>query len=89
MYYIKPNTIERIIKKGIINEPENYTFPKQINNDKFEGYNEIDFCITVLEDIKISENENFQIIIEDKKMKESGNIILKKGLIYFFEIKKV
>ena len=88
MYYIKPNAIKRIINKKIINKPENYTFPKQINNDKFEGYNEIDFCITMLEDIKISENENFQIIMEEKKMKKSGNIILKKGSIYFFEIKK-
>ena len=39
-------------------------------------------------DTKITENENFQIIMGDKKIQESGNIVLNKGSIYFFEIKK-
>ena len=88
MYYIKPTAIKRIISKKIINDPENYSFPEQTNNNKFEGYNEVDFSLTMNKDTKITENENFQIIMGDKKIQESGNIVLNKGSIYFFEIKK-
>ena len=87
MYYFKPNAIKKIINQRIINEPKNYTFPKEENN-KFEGYNEIDFCLTMHEDSKISENVNFQLILEENTMKQSDNIILQKDTLYFFEIKK-
>ena len=60
MYYIKPNVIKRIISKRIINKPENYIFPKQINNNVYEGNNEIDFCITMLKDTKNNWKWKFQ-----------------------------
>ena len=40
------------------------------------------------EDSKISENVNFQLILEENTMKQSDNIILQKDTLYFFEIKK-
>ena len=87
MYYFKPNVIKKLINQRIINEPKNYTFPDEENNN-FEGYNEIDFCLTMHEDSKISENVNFQLILEENTMKQSDNIILQKDTLYFFEIKK-
>ena len=88
MYYIKPNTIKKIINKRIINEPENYEFAKQTSYKKYEGFNEIDFSLTMQKDSQLTENENFKVILEETKMEESGNIILNKGSTYLFEIKK-
>ena len=51
----------------------------------FQGYNEFDLCLTMLEDVILEKNENFDYIDPDHQ--KSDTILLKKGITYLFEIK--
>ena len=87
IYYIKKELAEKLIKLKIIDIPEPYILPPSTNDKIFHGYNENDLIITMLKDVKIDENYNFNEIINGNLKREEKRIILEKGKTYIFEIK--
>jgi len=94
MYYLKKHAVENLIKLNIIIPPEKYVIPEtNINKSgkEFHGYNEIDLCITLLDDAKIKGNENIKFFSKEKERKEveqKDSYIFQKEITYFIEIKE-
>ena len=87
IYYIKKELAEKLIKLKIIDIPEPYILSSSNSNKSFHGYNENDLIITMLKDVKIDENYNFNEIINGNLKREEKRIIMEKGKTYIFEIK--
>ena len=103
IYYIKKGAAEKLINLEIITPPKIFSFPQsniKEDGNKYEGYNELDLCITMLENIKIKEKENFRLVSlsdslydkdddskNDKDIEALNSMVLKKNVTYFFEFK--
>ena len=94
IYYFNQEEAEKIINNDFIEAPDHYKLSSSIktqgstietNEKPFQGYNEIDLCLTMLEDVALEKNDNFNYI--DSKNEEKNDIVLKKGTTYIFEIK--
>ena len=89
IYYLKKNSVKKLIELNIINSPDNYQF-QDFSEDKneYSGFNEVDLCIYIKENTIIKENDNFKFIeriANDKNIAQPLELV--KGDIYFFEFK--
>lgn len=88
IYYLKKDTVLNLMKCGIINAPELFSFPvsnTKSNGESFEGYNEMDICFTMHEkDVIIKENENLKFFSNNT---EKNSITLRKNIMYIIEVK--
>ena len=94
IYYFNQEAAEKIINNDFIEAPDHYKLSSSIktqestietNEKPFQGYNEIDLCLTMLEDVALEKNDNFNFI--DSRNEEKNEIVLKKETTYIFEIK--
>ena len=94
IYYFNQEAAEKIINNDFIVAPDHYKLSSSIktkestieaNEKPFQGYNEFDLCLTMLEDVALEKNDNFNYI--DSRNDEKNDIVLKKGTTYIFEIK--
>ena len=91
MYYFNQDAAEKIINNDLIIPPDHYetsSLKKSSTGEKevsFQGYNEFNLCLTMLEDAILDKNENFDYIYPNHE--ESDTILLKKGITYLFKIK--
>ena len=94
LYYFNQEAAEKIINNDFIEAPDHYKLSSSIktqgstietNEKPFQGYNEIDLCLTMLEDVALEKNDNFNFI--DSRNEEKNEIVLKKETTYIFEIK--
>ena len=92
LYYIKKEAVENLINLGIICPQKSFSFPSaniKKTGKKYYGYNEMDICFTINENIEIKENENlcFLKYKDDKTEIINNSIEFKKDTRYIFEIK--
>ena len=87
MYYVKNNVAEELIKLKLVKIPKHYNFAGPPETDKYIGYNETDFIISMLKTVKTESNINFREIINHDLKVEKNRIILEKDKSYIFEIK--
>ena len=71
LYYFNQEAAEKIINNDFIEAPDHYKLSSSIktqestietNEKPFQGYNEIDLCLTMLEDVALEKNDNFNFI---------------------------
>ena len=96
IYYLNEKGVIKMFQKNIFKYPISYTLKdtKQDGND-FSGFNEIDICFKMKNDILINENNNFNIVklpyqnvITKYNPQSKSTIQFKKDTIYFIEVKK-
>ena len=91
MYYFNQNAAQKLIYYDLIYPQNKYRLSASIKSsnetriENFKGYNKFDLCLTMLEDILIEKNHNFNYI--DSKKENLNEIRLKAGVTYLFEIK--
>ena len=88
MYYLKGCVVERLAELNIIQklkEYENLNLKSNNSKKQYYGYNEIDLCLTMKNDVKLALNYNFDLISPKDGNKEV--LLLKKDYMYFFECK--
>ena len=89
MHYIKKNVCKVLFNKGIFIKPKKYNFISNltVNNDKFHGFNELDFSFILLKQLTIKEDNNFNMIqnidnserIKDLYPSKKGNNFSRKN----------
>ena len=91
MYYFNQKGAKKIISYDLVTIPEGKETScsiKKIKGGKevfFKGYNEFDLCLTMLEDVVIEKNNNFNYIQPGKDT--ISGVKLDQGITYLFEIK--
>ena len=95
IYYLNKSSVKKMFDKQLFLYPKDYSL-KDTKSDgsSFSGFNEFDICFKVENDIRIDENNNFNIVklsnqnvIEKYNPLSNNKIEFKKDIIYFIEIK--
>ena len=95
IYYLNKNSVKKMFDKQLFLYPKDYSLKDtKPDGSSFSGFNEFDICFKVENDIKIDENNNFNIVklsnqnvIEKYNPQSNNKIEFKKDIIYFIEIK--
>ena len=96
VYYLNKTGVQKFFENKIFTYPKIYNL-KETKSDEsnFSGFNEIDLCLKVNNDVKIEQNYHFNIVkLPDnnayQKYEPSSKLEIefKKDTIYFIEIKK-
>ena len=83
IYYFNQEAAEKIINNDFIEAPDHYKLSSSIKTQEstietdekpFQGYNKFDLCLTMLEDVALEKNDNFNYI--DSKNEEKNDIVL-------------
>ena len=96
IYYLNKKGVEKLFKDKLLLFPTQYEL-KNTKDDgtEFYGYNEIDICFKIKKDVKIEQNNNFNIVklpktkvIKKYDSMDKKLIEFEKDTIYFVEVKK-
>ena len=96
IYYLNKKGVEKLFKDKLLLFPTQYEL-KNTKDDRteFYGYNEIDICFKIKKDVKIEQNNNFDIVklpktkvIKKYDSMDKKLIEFEKDTIYFVEVKK-
>ena len=87
IYYFKKDGAKKLVDLELVEIPKYHKLNDSKNNDKYSGYNERDFIISMLQTVKIYLNINFREIINHDLKVENINLFLEKDTNYIFEIK--
>lgn len=97
MYYINKNVCKFLFNKGIFIKPKKYNSISNltVNNDKFYGFNELDFSFILLKPLTIKEDNNFNMIqnidnsstIKDFDILQKTEITFPENINIFIEYK--
>ena len=95
IYYLNKNSVKKLFDKQIFSNPKDYSLKDtKPDGGSFSGFNEFDLCFKMKNDIKIDQNNNFNLVklsdqdvIKQYDHQSNNKIEFKKDIIYFIEVK--
>ena len=96
IYYLNEKGVGKLFKDKLLLFPTQYKLKDtKDNGTEFSGYNELDICFKIKKDVKIEQNNNFNIVklpktnvIKKYNPMDKKLIEFEKDTIYFVEVKK-
>jgi len=96
LYYLNSQAVKKLYNDGIFNSPKDYVLEdKKLDGNPLSGYNEHDICFRAKNDIKISQNNQFNIvklpnedIVDEFNFEIKKYVEFKKDTVYIIEVKR-